>query len=299
MTVMTNIQRTSVASAASMASEGASNYVQLGALRFHYVEWGPRDAPVLLCLHGLRSYARTFQALATVLQRDFRVIALDQRGRGQTDWDPRREYYAARYAADIEAFVDALGIERLHMLGHSMGGINALVYSLANGHRLSSLVLEDSGPGASRNSGGATRIDAELANTPESFPDWGAARAFWRSIRPNVTEAAIESRVANSLRQTDAGVAWIHDQAGITQCRLHPAQPDPDLWPCVRQLACPTLLVRGERSDYLSRETFEAMRAASTHIAGVEVEGAGHYVHDDNPARFHAVVSAFLGPLRD
>jgi pimeloyl-ACP methyl ester carboxylesterase len=268
--------------------------VKLGALNFHYVSWGRADAPVLLCLHGLRSYARTFQPLAAVLEQDFHVIALDQRGRGRTDWDPSRNYYVDQYVQDLERFIDALGLDTVHLLGHSMGGINALVYSLANASRLRSLVLEDSGPGASRGSGGASRIDAELRNTPAAFPDWGSARAFWRSIRPNVTDEAIDSRVTNSLREGDGVVTWMHDQIGITQCRLQPTQTDPDLWPCVRALSCPTLLVRGAKSDYLSRETFEAMLASNEKITGVEVAEAAHYVHDDAPQAFNAAVRGFL-----
>jgi len=278
----------------TLLETGVSSYVTLSGLRFHSVTWGRHDAPAVLCLHGLRSYSRTFQPLAATLARDFRVIALDQRGRGETDWDPRREYYVAHYAKDIEAFVDAMGLDTLHLLGHSMGGINALVYSLANGHRLRSLILEDSGPGASRNSEGAKRINAELTSTPERFADWDAARRFWRSIRPDVTKEAIESRVSNSMRQTAEGVGWVHDQAGITQCRLHPTQADPDLWPCVQKIACPTLLLRGARSDYLSRETFEQMLEVNPRIEGLQIEGAGHYIHDDQPERFNSAVGAFL-----
>ena len=273
---------------------GSSAYVQLGSLRFHCVSWGAADAPVLLCLHGLRSYASTFEPLAQVLADRFRIIALDQRGRGQTDWDPERNYDAPHYADDIEGFMDALGLDAVHLLGHSMGGINALVFAQRSPHRLRSLVLEDSGPGASRQSSGASRIDAELRNTPATFPDWASARRFWRSIRPNVTEEAIDSRVAHSLRETADGVSWVHDQAGIAHCRLHPTQPDLDLWPCVRALQCPTLLVRGANSDYLSRETFEAMPTANARITGLQIEGAAHYVHDDQPHAFNTAVRDFL-----
>jgi len=279
---------------ADPAQAGISRYLNIDGLRFHYVTWGKEGAPVLLCLHGLRSYGRTFQPLAASLSQDFQVLALDQRGRGETDWDPAGQYYTRRYAEDMEKFVELLELESLHMLGHSMGGINALVYSLANGRRLRSLILEDCGPGASRNSPGATRIDAELRGTPTTFPDWDAARRFWRSIRPDVTEAAIDSRVAHSMRETAAGIGWIHDQAGIAAARLAPAEPMPDLWPCVEQLHCPTLLLRGSKSDYLSQETLVRMRKANHHIEGVEIEGAGHYIHDDQPERFNAAVGGFL-----
>lgn len=288
MTMVTNMRE------GAEQGAGIAHFVQLDGLRFHYVAWGPQDAPAVVCLHGLRSYARTFEPLALALADRFRIVALDQRGRGLTDWDPERNYHARRYAQDIGDFVDALGLDTVHLLGHSMGGINALVYSLTQGHRLRSLILEDSGPGASRSSEGAARINAELARTPADFADWGEARRFWRAIRPNVTEAAIDSRVANSLHETGGRVTWRHDQAGITHCRLHPSQPDIDLWPCVQAIGCPTLLLRGADSDYLSRDTFARMQTANANIAGVEIAGAGHYVHDDKPVAFIAAVQSFL-----
>jgi esterase len=276
-------------------STGQDHFIRLRGLQFHYVSWGKTDAPVLLCLHGLRSYARTFEPLAVALADSFNVIALDLRGRGQTDWDPERNYYIDEYVADLEHFVEALALSKFHLLGHSLGGISAFVYSHRNAGRLRSMIIEDSGPNASQRSSGAGRINAELRNTPVMFPDWQSARSFWRSIRPNVTDAAIDSRLANSLRDTPSGVTWIHDQAGIAECRLNPTQPDPDLWPCVKALPFPTLLVRGTNSDYLSRPTFDEMIALNRNIEGRQIADAGHYIHDDQPQLFIAAVKNFLG----
>jgi pimeloyl-ACP methyl ester carboxylesterase len=275
-------------------STGQDHFLRLRGLKFHYVSWGRADAPVVLCLHGLRSYARTFEPLALALSDTFHVLALDLRGRGQTDWDPAGNYYIDEYVADLERFVEALGLARFHLLGHSLGGIIAYAYSHLQAERLQSLVIEDSGPNASRHGPGAGRINAELRSTPATFPDWQSAKAFWRSIRPNVTEAAIQSRMANSLRQTDAGVSWIHDQVGIANCRLSPARPEPDLWPCVKALSCPTLLLRGGSSDYLSRATVDEMVASNPLIEAQEIPGAGHYIHDDQPVLFIAAVRPFL-----
>lgn len=278
------------------ASSGKDLFLRLRGLRFHFVSWGRVGAPVVICLHGLRSYARTFEPLALALADAFNVIALDLRGRGQTDWDPDANYYIDEYVADLEQFVDTLGLPHFHLLGHSLGGIIAYVYSQRHAERVQSLIIEDSGPNASRQSAGAGRINAELRNTPATFPDWQSAKAFWRSIRPNVTEAAIESRVANSLRETDAGIGWIHDQAGIADCRLNPTRPEPDLWPCVKALSCPTLLLKGGDSDYLSRATVNEMIALNPVIDAREIQGAGHYIHDDQPDAFIAAVRTFLVP---
>jgi len=268
-------------------------FVALDGLRFHYVEWRPREAPVLLTLHGLRSYAETFEELAAALAGRYRVISLDQRGRGRTDWDPRRNYHTLAYVADLEAFVDALDLERFHLLGHSMGGANAIVYAGRHPERVASLIVEDMGPGASASSAGAERIKRELAATPESFPDWETARSFWRSIRPNATGAAIDSRVRHSLRQLDDGrIGWRHDQDGIAAARLGIAPLD--LWPYLEQVRCPLLLVRGAQSDFLSDETAAQMQARTAKLQRIDIPGAGHYVHDDAPGPFADAVARFL-----
>ena len=178
-----------------------------------------------------------------------------------------------------------------------MGGANALLYASRHPDRLLSVIVEDSGPGAAAgNSSGLQRIKKELLSTPMSFSTWEEARAFWRSIRPNVTEEALSSRVENSLRETSEGIVWKHDQAGIAECRLSPAQGrgTPDLWPGVDAVRCPALILRGANSDYLSRETMTAVCQRNPNFGMYEVVEAGHYIHDDNPEEFFKIVEAFL-----
>jgi pimeloyl-ACP methyl ester carboxylesterase len=280
-----------------MTDQGRSHFVNLNGLRFHYLTWGAPSAPLLICLHGLRSYGRTFAGLAQTLADRFHVLALDQRGRGETDWDPGRNYFAADYAADLGALIDHMKAEKVHILGHSMGGINALTYALDHADRLASLILEDSGPeAADGNSEGIGRILNELRTTPLSFDDINMARAFWRSIRPNVTDEAIASRVANSMKEEDGRIVWRHDQAGIGECRLEQmrTRPNPDLWPAVKQIRCPILVLRGARSDYLDPARMRRMCEVNPCVTAQEITGAGHYVHDDNPVAFNAAVGRFL-----
>lgn len=279
---------------------GQDLYIQLNGLNFHYVEWGKRSAPALVLLHGLRSYARTFEPLANVLKEHFRIIALDQRGRGLSDWDPGQNYYTDQYVTDLSALVDALELERFHLLGHSLGGINALSYSSLHPERLFSVMLEDYGPGANQGGAGLERIRRELQNTPMQFRDWNEASEFWRRVSPNVTPQALQSRLHHSLRETEQGIAWRHDQAGIAQTRLSPdpARSVPDLWPAVDALACPVLLIRGKNSDYLTDDIAAEMAARNPNIVVKHIKGAGHYVHDDNPADFQNSVKTFLAEHR-
>ena len=270
--------------------------LSLNGLGFHVTEWGEPDAWPVLMLHGIRGYAETFAGVAAALQPGSRVIALDQRGRGETDWDPKHDYYTDAYVADVEALVAQLGLARFDLLGHSMGGINAIVYAARHPQQLRRLVIEDAGPGAFEASDGATRIRKELATTPTTFASWDEAAAFMRALRPTVTEEARQQRLQNMLKPLEGGgFTWRYDHAGIVATRLN---PDParkvDLAAHVQQLRCKTLVVRGGRSDYLQPAMVAHMQALNPRIAAIEIPDAGHYIHDDQPARFAEAVTAFL-----
>jgi pimeloyl-ACP methyl ester carboxylesterase len=271
-------------------------WVTRDGLRLRYVEWGAPSAPTLIALHGLRSFAYTWEPVALPLADRFRIIALDQRGRGRSDWDPQRRYCASEYVRDLEALVDQLELERFVILGHSMGGANAFIYASQHPERLAGLVIEDMGPGASAASAGADRIRRELLATPAEFADWDAAAAFWRQQRPNISEAAVQARVQHSMKALDDGrIGWRHDAQGIAHARLN-ATPEQlvDLWPHVEAIKVPTLLLRGANSDFLSAQTAAEMSRRNPHILNQEVAGASHYVHDDNLPGFEAALHAFL-----
>jgi esterase len=266
-------------------------------LSLRVIEWGPQAAMPVVMLHGIRGYAQTFAALAGSLGPTFRTIAYDQRGRGESDWDPARQYYTDAYVRDLEAVVERLQLERFDLLGHSMGGIAAIVYAAANPRRVRRLVVEDAGPGAFEDSAGAVRIRQELTSAPGSFESWEAAVEFMRRLRPSVTEAARQERLRNMLKQRGDGTwTWQYDHAGIAEARLNP-EPSRvvDLWPHVDAIASSTLILRGGRSDYLKRDTAEAMSARNHNIQWREVADAGHYVHDDQPEIVARLVGSFLG----
>lgn len=279
-----------------MATHAREGWIHSEGLRLRYVEWGAVDAPAIVALHGLRSFAYTWEPVALPLADRFRIIALDQRGRGESDWDPQRRYYAEHYVRDLAVLADHLKLARFVLIGHSMGGSNAFVYAGTHADRLAGLVIEDMGPGASAGGAGSERIRRELLATPARFADWDAAVAFWRSQRPNVPDAAIAARVLHSMKRTEGGtVVWRHDAEGIAAARLA-ATPQQlvDLWPHVEALRIPTLLMRGACSDFLTAETAAAMVQRNPAIRLVEVPGATHYVHDDNFPAFEAALHAYL-----
>jgi pimeloyl-ACP methyl ester carboxylesterase len=270
--------------------------LNIHGLQLRVLEWGEPQARPIVMLHGIRGYAETFSGIAAALQPAYRVIAFDQRGRGESDWDSAADYYTDAYVRDLETVVDALGLARLDLLGHSMGGINAIVYASRHPERVDRLIIEDAGPGAFEDSDGARRIVQELRTTPTDFADWQAASDFMRQLRPTVTEDARQQRLRSMLKPLpDGRFTWRYDHAGIARTRL---QPDParvvDLRPHVKAIACPTLVVRGGRSDYLQPHMAEAMCQANPLLRWTQIPDAGHYIHDDQPTLFERTVVAFL-----
>jgi pimeloyl-ACP methyl ester carboxylesterase len=288
-----------MASDIAMSTHAREHWIGSDGLRLRCVEWGAPSAPAIVALHGLRSFAYTWEPVALPLADRFRIVALDQRGRGESDWDPLQRYYTPAYVRDVEALVDQLGLDRFVLLGHSMGGANAFVYAARHHDRVAGLVIEDMGPGASASSAGAERIRRELQNTPAEFADGAAAAAHWRRQRPHISDAAIEARVRHSMvAAADGRVRWRHDAAGIAQARLA-ATPQQlvDLWPHVEAVQAPTLLVRGATSDFLSAATAAEMVRRNPRITLHTVPDASHYVHDDNLHGFESVLHPFLnGP---
>lgn len=281
-----------------MSIEARSATHRINGLALHHLEWGAPDAPPIVLLHGLRSYAATWEPIAQRLADRWRLIALDQRGRGDSDWDPAANYFTEAYVDDLAQWVDALGLDRFVLVGHSMGGTNAFVYTHRHPRRVAALVIEDIGPGSSAGGAGAERIRRELQNTPQRFDSWDAARAWWRTQRPLASEDAIASRARHAMREgADGAIVWKYDADGIARARLDTTQRFVDLWPCVRGLTCPTLLLRGGVSDFLPAETAQAMAEAAPTLVRHDVPGASHYAHDDNLPDFLAALENFLGSL--
>ncbi len=269
-----------------------SFYFDHGGVRLHCVRWGnPQDTPVVM-LHGLRAYAQTWEPLAEALGDGFCCYALDQRGRGLSGWAPSDSYRTECYVADLRQLVLHLQLDEFFLIGHSMGGSTALEYVRQYPNRICGLVVEDIGPGSSAAGDGAQRIRREMRETPLVFADWEAAEAFWRHSRPNLSRAGLQSRLLHSMHETPAGIAWRHDQQGIAEARL--SIPPIDLWPAIRSLRCPTLLVRGGRSDFLSQETMLAVEASNPYIETVEIPEASHYVHDEQSEMFNRTVTEFI-----
>lgn len=278
----------------STLTHAAEKYVTANGLRLHYVDWGNEGAPPMVLLHGLRAYGHWFDEFAEAARDRYRLLALDQRGRGESDWARDGDYTTDAYVADLEAFVDALKLERFVLGGHSMGGTNVINYAARHPDRLAALLILESAP--ELDPAGIGRIRRELAATPRDFDSWEAARAFLRTRHERPSDEHIRTRLRWMLKETpDGRITWRLDPA-IFDPRLTP-DPPARTWARLDKIRCPTLVVRGGLTDLVTVETVERMVATIPGSRWVEIPEAGHMVLEDNPPAFNAAVMGFLDPL--
>jgi pimeloyl-ACP methyl ester carboxylesterase len=264
--------------------------ITLNGLRFHYRDWGNEGAQALVLLHGFTGHARSWDTFAAAMQGSFRVLALDQRGHGESEW--AQDYRPERMVEDIDAFVQALGLRRFALLGLSMGGRNAYTYTALHPEEVERLVIVDIGPEIVQ--AGAQRIRSGVQG-PDVFDDPEEAVRLARAANPRPPDAELRHRVLNNLvRRDDGRWTFRYDKALRSPDRPLP-RPDPEtVWALLPKIPCPTLLVRGVESDVLSRETAERMVRTIPRCRLVEVPASGHSVPLDNPGGFLAAVRPFL-----
>ena len=178
--------------------------------RFHYAEWGPATAPPVLLLHGVTGHARTWDDEAAGLAARYRVLALDQRGHGDSDPSPNADYTVATMSADVAAFADALGLSRFSIVGLSMGGRVAIGFAGQAPARVERLVIVDIGPEISE--AGMLRVGTLMARSPELFPSLEHALAFHRLTNPLYSEAMLRHRVQHGTRPVEGGLTWKYDR---------------------------------------------------------------------------------------
>jgi len=267
--------------------------VDVNGIALHYVEWGDVGAPPLVLLHGVTGHARTWDRLASELAPRWRVIAIDQRGHGDSGVAPDGDYRTAPMADDLAAVANHLGLGRFTLLGLSMGGRVALAYGGANAERLERLVIVDIGPDI--HPPGLERIRGMMAGAPERIESEAHALDIVRRANPLYDDAELRHRVAHSLKPTaDGGLTWKYDRALREMMRGGGRRDPVDLWEPLPRITCPTLIVRGALSDILSPEIAKRMLEALPDGRLVEVAGAGHTVPGDQPDAFARAVRAFI-----
>jgi len=265
----------------------------LRRMRFHYLDWGTAGLPPVVFLHGGGLNAHTWDLVCAALRRERHCVALDQRGHGESEWSPQMDYTTESQVGDLDAFVDALGLQRFVLVGMSLGGVNALAWAGQHSRRLAGLVLVDVGPEIRTD--GVRKIQAFTSeSTPLASVDEFIDRALSFNPRRN-RELLRRSLLHNLRRMPDGRYMWKYDQRHRGKADSAAAARRRDLlWSAVDGVECPTLVVRGAQSDVFHDEDAERLAGRLRRGRWVRIEGAGHTVQGDNPAGLLVELRPFL-----
>jgi pimeloyl-ACP methyl ester carboxylesterase len=268
-------------------------------LSIQALEWSRRGPPCVL-LHGFGDNASVWSHLAPRIMTRFRVVAIDLRGHGNSDWDPQARYDSQTFTADLTKVVAALGFERTILIGHSWGAETAIRFAAANPAMVAALVIIDFGPELAQ-----TGVDEVLKGFVEVPRSFASADEFaqWLAARRPLAEPRLLAQFARySLRESMDGQYKLKiDAALATKSELSRLAADsgryyiPDLWDALARIKCPSLIVRGALSGVFPRDV--AARMVERMLPGTRlqtVSGAGHAVMMDNPAEFSGNIEGFL-----
>jgi pimeloyl-ACP methyl ester carboxylesterase len=283
-----------------MMREGSVDCVHPGGThRMAFTEWGdPYNPHVVLCVHGLTRCGRDFDDLARVLAADYRVVCPDVAGRGQSDWLPDPNLYSLpQYGADMLMLIAALMPVELHWVGTSMGGLIGMGIAAQPTSPISRLVLNDVGPVLTAVS--LQRIGQYLGNAPR-FDNYEQIEGYVRAVSPGfgpLSDAQWQHLTTHVVHRAEDGkFEFRYDPAiavSYIQALVASGGQDIDFWPLYDMLVCPTLLLRGESSDLLTREVAEAMTRRGPCAQLVEIPSVGH-APTLMAAEQISVISAFL-----
>jgi pimeloyl-ACP methyl ester carboxylesterase len=267
--------------------------VRVNGISLHYLDWGPAEAPPVVLLHGITGHARVWDHLAERLLPGRRVLALDQRGHGDSDPAPDDDYRVGAMADDVAAFAGSLRLDRFALVGHSMGGRIAIKYAADHAARLDRLVIIDIGPDI--NLAGLQRVRDMMAKSPERIESEEWAVEYIRRANPLQDVGMLRERVRHGLKRLpDGELTWKYAK-GLRDMMREGRRDAVDLWEPLPRIPCPTLIVRGAESDILAPEVAKKMAERLPDGRVVEIEGAGHTVPADRPEEFVREIRRFLG----
>ena len=268
--------------------------INVGQLRFRYLDWGTKGLPPILFLHGGALTAHTWDLCCLALRDEFHCIALDQRGHGDTDWAPDADYSIGAQREDIRGFADRLGLDRFVLVGQSMGAINGLAFAVTHPERLSALVMIDAGPEVRRRGSSRIREFVNGGAKPETLEEIiERALAFNPRRDPQILRRSL---MHNLRRQPDGSWSWKYDRSRFQRLDhdTHLAERR-RLADNLAKVTCPALVIRGAESDVFHQDDAERLAKNFPDGRQITIAQAGHTVQGDNPKDLVAALREFLG----
>jgi pimeloyl-ACP methyl ester carboxylesterase len=258
------------------------DFADVNGLRLHRLDYGGSDRPIV-CLHGVTGHAWTWHDVAAQLREAGRVVALDMRGHGDSQWAADAAYTTDDHASDLEGVIEAIGAEDVDLAGNSWGALVALAFAARNPGAVRRLAIVDVEPSFEQG-------ETDLFPRPRSFPSHREAVEWERQSNPHAPDHMIEIMAAMGTRPGEGGqLLRKHDPFFLERW---PFRSD-DRWEELRGLKMPALVVHAKdsfvRGDVAERMAEEIPEGRVVHIAD-----SGHLVPVEQPAELARVLREFF-----
>ena len=246
--------------------------VKANGINLHYLDWGTEGKPKVLLLHGLRGHSHSWDDISAEFHLDYHIFALDQRGRGESDWAPDGDYSSEAFVTDLEAFCLAVGLDKFILVGHSMGGPVAIEAAVKLNNRVKAIIGVDTFHNIAR--GPASPFLRLVINT------------MFRIRQDSSTEDAVEKQFREDANQILKD--WVSDKAETTDARAsrgslssiismdYPSQ--------LKKIDIPILTLN---SKFWMETDLDGGKKEYPGYEVDFVDGVGHYVMMEKPSYFN------------
>ncbi len=273
--------------AVSAISNPIDRLVRVNGLRLHYLEWGSAEKPPMILLHGIGRDAHSFDHFAPHFSQDYRVIAVDLRGHGDSEWHPDGAYLVEDFVSDLAALVEQLGLNNFVLLGNSTGGRVAQVYAGRHSNLVRALIVEDVGPERPPNI--AASFERRVREDANGWSSMDELLVKLRAEGSIVSDELLKSHAQSATRRREDGrLVWKRDP------KLVNGFVPTELWSDVQRIISPTIYVLGGNSKIVPPSTQERLKASIPGCEIVVMPGVGHYPHLEAPGAYVEVVKDFL-----
>ncbi|MFP3951846.1 MAG: alpha/beta fold hydrolase [Candidatus Bathyarchaeia archaeon] len=264
-----------------MNTKVKDGFLESYGYNIHYLEWGETGRNILL-LHSMGMDAWSMEDLARTLDDKYSVLSLTILGHGDSDI-PEKGIPLPDHCEVIRSCYKQRGFVPNILVGHSVGGMMGMVIAADHPEDLEGLVLVDIAP--------FEHSGSKRPSPPEKFQDLDEAGGYLRERYPGFTEQYIENRLNHAFKREDDRLIMKPIGDSIRKSL------DIDLWPYVKRITTPTLLLVGEHSDLVTDKTIEKMKGIMHCLSVEEVEGATHMIPQDKPEDFRERVIDFLNRI--
>jgi len=271
-----------------------SHYVVRDDVRLHHLDWGNQGRHPIVMVHGSRLHAHVWNDFVRRHKDQFHIVAVDQRGHGDSAWCPGQRYDLEDLYRDLAAVIDSRGLDRFTLIGHSLGGRVSMLYAHRHPEKLERLVLVDITAGRPNVSADADLSRITETPPPRDFESVEEATTYLQRLLSRGPKDLVEESVRFGMRRLDSGrYTWKYDPALLSRTRG--AAPTVDLWSAVKEIPTPTLLQYGSLSKVVTPELAERMAATMPRCTLERIENAGHALFTDQPDAFATSVARFMG----